>query len=454
MSEYEKIVNGKQGYILWGIVFVLVAFIGSIGNIITIIVLRRDPIMSTLTILLIALAISDMLAPQANALLAFSHYHLSSNYKSSEHFLVLNDFLRHIIQPLSTMFTMSSSWIVAATTLFRLIAVMFPFKARTLINKKCAIVSIVIIFGFSLASILPIYSSLVIKTKCTNNIKYKGFSVIMKSDLMRNIYTPMMQIMCFYLPWLIALTLWLCLLRSLRKSERNFNISFVNREASTIININNSTSAFLNNTNTNTNNNTASCASPSVLEKTNSLSLNTPTTRLSEKSLRKKAKKMLSDIDKTESITVFQESLKHSKSIVSQTSNASNQRSNSTVKNLDSRMNNAQTRLKSYNKVTLMVVVLCFTNLICQLFTFVFIFEAIFNKYLLKKAQEDFDKRLNDYNMRKAFVSTSVRNLTTTTIAASASNASDDDDYPQFEFLDVKYRFPKFLSSTCSNVTA
>lgn len=86
-SEYDSIISGTQGYILWGIVFVFIAFLGCIGNIVTIIVLKRDPIMTTLNILLIALAISDILAPQANALLAVSFYHLSNSYGDSVYYL-------------------------------------------------------------------------------------------------------------------------------------------------------------------------------------------------------------------------------------------------------------------------------------------------------------------------------------------------------------------------------
>ena len=88
------IVNGTQGYILWGIVFVIITVFGTVGNIITIIVLRRDPIMTVLNTLLIALAISDTLAPQANALIAFSHYHLLEIYSGSVLFTKFSDFLR------------------------------------------------------------------------------------------------------------------------------------------------------------------------------------------------------------------------------------------------------------------------------------------------------------------------------------------------------------------------
>lgn len=194
--EYETIINGKQGYVLWGIVFVLIAFLGCIGNIVTIIVLKRDPIMTTLNILLIALAISDILAPLANALIALTFYHMSNRYGDSVEFLVVSDILRHIIQPLSTMFTMSSSWIVTTTTLFRLIAVLWPFKARTLINRRFALLSLLIIFGMSLAAIMPLYASLIRKVKCTRDMKhqYLAFDMEVTSELMAKAYMPMIQV--------------------------------------------------------------------------------------------------------------------------------------------------------------------------------------------------------------------------------------------------------------------
>ena len=159
----------------------------------TIIVLRRDPVMSTLTYLLIALAVSDILAPQANALLGFSFYHLSSKYGNSVTFLKFENILRYIIHPLSTMFTMSSSWIVTLTTLFRLIAVKYPFTARTLINKRKAVFSLIVIFGFSLVSISPLYYKLLLVKRLTPDQKYYYLVFEMKdfSELMKKAYTPM-----------------------------------------------------------------------------------------------------------------------------------------------------------------------------------------------------------------------------------------------------------------------
>ena len=56
-NEYEMIITGSQGYFIWGILFVVITILGFIGNIITIIVLKREPVMSTLTVLLIALSV-------------------------------------------------------------------------------------------------------------------------------------------------------------------------------------------------------------------------------------------------------------------------------------------------------------------------------------------------------------------------------------------------------------
>lgn len=97
------------------------------------------------------------------------------------------------------MFTMSSSWIVTTTTLFRLIAVLWPFKARTLINRRFAVISLVIIFGMSLAAIMPLYASLIPKNKCTRDKReYLAFDMI-PSELMNKAYMPMMQVISTFL---------------------------------------------------------------------------------------------------------------------------------------------------------------------------------------------------------------------------------------------------------------
>jgi hypothetical protein len=409
MQEYESIINGIQGYILWGIVFVFIAFLGCIGNIVTIIVLKRDPIMTTLNILLIALAISDILAPLANALLAFSFYHLSNRYGDSVNYLIFDDILRHIIQPLSTMFTMTSSWIVTTTTLFRLIAVLWPFKARTLINKRFALISLFVIFGVSLVAIMPLYASLVRRIKCTRDqkSKYMAFNMMVTSELMAKAYLPTIQTMCFYLPWLIALTLWLFLLRSLRRSERNFNVTFIAKESST------------------------QAALPFVAQPTtNNNNLNTT-------SVQQNGATLLAPINggggsggskrgSTVETSVYMDG------------SIKNMHNGSILNNVDSRINNAQTRLRSYNRITLMVVVLCFTNLICRVFTFVSIFEVIFNEYLKSLSADRSD------DDSAARLSAIVSN----TSSSEYDVVDDETNQTAISYIQISARteFPKFLA--------
>lgn len=369
MAVYESIINGQQGYILWGIVFVIIVILGCIGNILTIIVLKREAIVSTLNILLIALAISDILAPVVNALLAVSFYHLGPNYSNSPSYMIFNDILRYIIQPLGTMFTMISSWTVTTTTMFRLIAVQWPFKARTLINRRFAIISLMIIFSFSLASILPIYAKLELAVKCTpdRQSQYWTLGQAFMSEQMQKLYIPMLQTLCFYLPWLLALTFWLFLLKTLKRSEKNFNnMSSVSKESSLISPLLHPSSA-------------TNGSSGGTIFFNHSSNLNGKKLSLNRPSL----------IESTASEPPQQQRL-HANSIT---------RNSSIMLNTESRINNAQRRKNSYNKITLMVVVLCFTNLICRVFTFVFIFELIYDQYALQttmiRARERFPKFLS-----------------------------------------------------------
>ena len=86
--------------------------------------------------------------------------------------------------------------------------------------------------------------------------------------------------------------------------------------------------------------------------------------------------------------------------------------------NDDTRNFNAQNRNRSYNRITLMIVVLCFINLICQLFTFVFIFELIYDKIVYK------DYLAYMLKIEETGVTTE----------------------PEREFLSARMKYPKFLS--------
>ncbi len=108
------------------------------------------------------------------------------------------------------------------------------------------------------------------------------------------------------------------------------------------------------------------------------------------------------------------------------------------LRNGDSRVNNAQIRMRTnrFNKITLMVVVLCFTNLICRVFTFVFIFEAIFNQFILKDSiniQENISETVSTYESS---------NLNSSTYDLSKSNLDSD----AYIHESAKTIFPKFMS--------
>lgn len=177
--------------------------------------------------------------------------------------------------------------------------------------------------------------------------------------------------MSFYLPWLIALTLWIFLLRSLRRSERNFNVTFIAKDSPS----------------------TNTLALPPYLQQQQSRELNSTTTIGGGTTINN------GSINSNHHNHHHYNNHHHQNPVSRRTSGLFSKRPSnfdmfcdlthgstksstnggtmsSILHNNDSRINNAQTRLRSYNRITLMVVVLCFTNLICRVFTFVFIFEV------------------------------------------------------------------------------
>ena len=244
---------------------------------------------------------------------------------------------------------MSSSWIVTTTTLFRLIAVVAPLKSRILITKKVAYYTLAVIYGFGLISIIPIYSRLMYVEKCTKHtkIRFKGLGIqVLAASFIQKVYTPGlnhfsfyqykpdsfilknffkgMQVMCFYLPWIIALFLWFFLLRSLKNHDKNLHYSFGNVKRCQSIN------------NSNTDSNIQlfkgkNRKNSSYLEMKHRLTKSTPNT--AESSINSHNKKVISI---------------------------------------------SKLRSRNVNKISLTVVVLCFTNLICRYVFTVLIFKVKF----------------------------------------------------------------------------
>ena len=344
--------------------------------------------------------VSDILAPQANAMIIISFYHLSSRYGDSLLFLQLNDILRHIVQPLSTMFTMSSSWIVTTTTLFRLIAVMMPFRARTLINKRLALTFLAIIFSSSLLCIVPLYTSLITRTNSTNdnnhnnnhsnNNNHTEYTVfyMQNSEFMEKIYLPLIQCMCFYLPWMLALVFWIFLLRSLRRSEGVFSDSKTppaplppppptpspteneNGAADSAIGVVVSRTTF--------------CAERLLHVVSSARHRDSTKTISSAKKMSNASsscttggKKMSSASSNGSQRTTFSNRDGASDSQRGYKSSGGGKLPGDAI-----RISYGRSRKASSSKITYMIVVLCLCNLMSRVFTFVFIFEVIFNVYL------------------------------------------------------------------------
>jgi hypothetical protein len=169
------------------------------------------------------------------------------------------------------------------------------------------------------------------------------------------------------------------LLRSLRKSDKSFNVSFVDKH----------------------------CIPTTV----------NASLKSSSKKFRSKANRSENNVDQEE---IVMSSLNHT--------------DQHTIKNnsINHRVN-SQARLRSYNKITLMVVVLCFTNLICQIFTFVFIFEAFFNQFMSTITNtETNDPIVGNHSSLSP---------------SSFINKTESTRQVQVKVIpDVRHRFPKFLA--------
>jgi hypothetical protein len=266
-----------------------------------------------------------------------------------------------------------------------LIAVVVPLKARTLINKRYTYLSLILIFGCSLISIIPLYASLHKKTKCTKGdnqqpIFYEAFDMQVNSEVMAKFYLPTIQSLSFYIPWLISLILWLCLLKSLRKSERDFQTKKRDNSIRRSWNNQQSISQF-----------------DSLIFDTNLIDNN--------------MNRYKTNSSKTKMNENINSSILHN-----------NNRSNLTQFEQASSFN----RTSSVNKVTLMVVVLCFTNLVCRLFTFVFLFEVIYNEFIKSNYLNTEDTYLN------------------TTLAYDENFNSNNINLILNE--NARTRFPKFMS--------
>jgi hypothetical protein len=299
---------------------------------------------------------------------------------------------------------------------------MLPLQARTLINKRFTYISLMIIFGCSLLSIVPLYASLIKKTKCTRGerqqyISYEAFDMQVNSELMAKFYVPAIQTISFYLPWLIALILWILLLRSLRKSERDFQTSM--RDAS-------SKQSWKNN-HVSLSNFGSLIFDTNLVDNIDENNNDQSRVRLNQKN----------------NLNGNNNKLQKSNSLASKSENVV--RINSSPKTKRSNLiqyeqTNSFNRTNSYNKITLMVVVLCLSHLICRLFTFVFIFEVIFNEYIKTSGMNEIN-----YQENESIRDNSSSWLTFDSNDADANNSTNHSGYFKLN-ENARTQFPKFMA--------
>ncbi|KAG5680361.1 hypothetical protein PVAND_009870 [Polypedilum vanderplanki] len=145
----------KFGFFLNGIGMNTIGVIGIFGNVITIIVLSRPRMRSSINHLLIGLACSDLLVLITGMLLfGFTTIYPYTGKLMAYNYSLL-PFISFVVYPFAIIAQTASIYMTLFVSLERYIAVCYPLKARSLCTKKHAKLCILIIVIFSI-----VYNSL------------------------------------------------------------------------------------------------------------------------------------------------------------------------------------------------------------------------------------------------------------------------------------------------------
>ena len=145
MRNFTELPFYKSSVIIWKVVPPMLILLGTIGNILSILVLtRRSLRKSTTSLFLTVLACSDLLVLYSGLLRQWVLY-------------VFETDVRHVCEvgcKLNIWLVYSSldfsAWILMAVTIERVISVWLPHRVRTICTKKSAVVSLVGIGAFIL----------------------------------------------------------------------------------------------------------------------------------------------------------------------------------------------------------------------------------------------------------------------------------------------------------------
>ncbi|CAF3106888.1 unnamed protein product [Rotaria socialis] len=184
-----ELLEGLSGRLMWGIIQLILMFLGNIGNILTLIVLNRRLMRKGgINNLLQGLAISDIVAPTLACIPHIMYYYGPKNHNK------LINFVNAFFMPVATGATFCSNWIVVTITCFRLMIVVKPLYSQVYCSSRNERKALITIFLVSVLSIIPYY--------------YYHFD----TDAL-NVVKAVSALLSLLCPWVICVFLWILLIR-------------------------------------------------------------------------------------------------------------------------------------------------------------------------------------------------------------------------------------------------
>ena len=139
--EIEDHVHYKSADLMWKIVSPILIIIGSVGNIITIIVLSKEkPRKTSTTLFLLALACSDLVVLNTGLLRQWINYAFGTDIRND-----LSEFGCKCHWFIVYLMTQFSSWMLICVTVERVISTWMPHRRNVACTVKSAVVSIFVI---------------------------------------------------------------------------------------------------------------------------------------------------------------------------------------------------------------------------------------------------------------------------------------------------------------------
>ncbi|CAL1529874.1 unnamed protein product, partial [Lymnaea stagnalis] len=216
-------------FVFWGIILPLIATVGLIGNILTIIVLWRKEMSSTTILYLRGLVVTDtgILVGSVLALTPIS----CANYLRGDALLYFKDTVYPVLHTPAYYIVMTlqqcNVWITVSVSMERYIAICHPFRAARLISRRKTVIVMVIIAVVSLLYNIPhLFASEA--TPCTSQLATVGAVACLmvgttyfgNTDVYKIYRTVMYTIVIYVIPFAALLILNSFLIKELMTMQR------------------------------------------------------------------------------------------------------------------------------------------------------------------------------------------------------------------------------------------